>query len=273
MYNRELQIIDTQEKAYLLGLFYADGNIGENETQCRITLKEEDYNLIFHLKSIFPFFYIHKYEYRHTIELGNYNKKLKEDLILNGCLPRKSTCNRNMLHIPSISDTLIRHFIRGYYDGNGGCTVSNLESIKKTQKRVYIYSASYYLLKEIQEILNKNNIKTNNLPNVDTSDKIKVYKLTIRTASYKDFYNFIYNDCTVVLTRKITKLKFIIDNTNFFTKKVSPPCIFCHSHHTVCDGTYYKVNLQRYLCRNCNKIFTAPLNSNIQSGEGELLED
>lgn len=26
MYNRELQSIDTQEKAYLLGLFYADGN-------------------------------------------------------------------------------------------------------------------------------------------------------------------------------------------------------------------------------------------------------
>ena len=35
MYNRELQSIDTQEKAYLLGLFYADGNVGINQTQCR----------------------------------------------------------------------------------------------------------------------------------------------------------------------------------------------------------------------------------------------
>lgn len=31
MYNRELQSIDNQEKAYLLGLFYADGNVGLNQ--------------------------------------------------------------------------------------------------------------------------------------------------------------------------------------------------------------------------------------------------
>lgn len=49
MYNRELQSIDTQEKAYLLGLFYADGNVGINQTQCRIELKLEDKELIFHL--------------------------------------------------------------------------------------------------------------------------------------------------------------------------------------------------------------------------------
>lgn len=49
MYNRELQIIDTQEKAYLLGLFYADGNIGLNQNQCRLELSLEDKDLIFHL--------------------------------------------------------------------------------------------------------------------------------------------------------------------------------------------------------------------------------
>lgn len=54
MYNRELQSIDTQEKAYLLGLFYADGNVGINQTQCRIELKLEDKELIFHLQKLFP---------------------------------------------------------------------------------------------------------------------------------------------------------------------------------------------------------------------------
>lgn len=71
MYNRELQSIDTQEKAYLLGLFYADGNVGINQTQCRIELKLEDKELIFHLQKLFPFFYIH-YDRGTKIELGNY---------------------------------------------------------------------------------------------------------------------------------------------------------------------------------------------------------
>lgn len=48
---------------------------------------------------------------------------------------------------------------------------------------------------------------------------------------------------------------------------------FCGSTNTVCDGyNYYKVKRQRYLCKECKKHFTAPINSNVNSGEGELLE-
>lgn len=134
MYNRELSIIDTQEKAYLLGLFYADGNIGLNQTQCRIDLSLGDKELIFKLKELFPFFYIH-YDRGSKIELGNYCKDLKKDLISNGCLPRKSFDNRNNLHIPNIEDSLIPHFIRGYFDGDGGCTLSTK---KLKYKKEYI---------------------------------------------------------------------------------------------------------------------------------------
>lgn len=105
MYNRELQSIDTQEKAYLLGLFYADGNVGINQTQCRIELKLEDKELIFHLQKLFPFFYIH-YDRGTKIELGNYQKTLKEDLVFNGCLPRKSFENKENIHMPDINKDL-----------------------------------------------------------------------------------------------------------------------------------------------------------------------
>lgn len=274
MYSRELQFIDTQEKAYLLGLFYSDGSVGENQTQCRITLRECDFSLLLHLKQLFPFFYIHSYESKNQFELGNYNQWLKEDLINNGCLPKKSTINRNNLHVPPLDDTLLRHFIRGYFDGDGGCTVSNITSNKKTQKRVYIYSASYYLLKEIQEILSINKIQTCSLPIIDLSENVKVYKLTIKTNSYKTFYDFLYLDSTIYMKRKIDKFTFIINNTNFFIRKPTKKCIFCTSLNTVCNGiSYTPIKLQRYLCKDCQKIFTAPLNSNIQSAEGELLED
>lgn len=263
MYNRELQFINTQEKSYLLGLFYSDGNVGTNQSQCRIELKVEDKDLIFNLQKLFPFFYIH-YDRGTKIELGNYSKKLQEDLISNGCLPRKSFDNKNSLHIPAIDNSIVRHFIRGYFDGDGGCTLTISKG--KIQKRVYIYSASIPLLNEIKEILLSNSILSS----------VKIYnevgKLEISTSSYNEFYSYLYNDSTIYLDRKRSKYEEIL-KTKFFVQKVAPPCKFCSSTNTICDGYYYyKVKKQRYLCKECKKHFTAPIDSNINSGEGELLE-
>lgn len=258
MYNRELKVIDTQEKAYLLGLFYSDGNIGNNQTQCRLELSLNDRDLVFHLKELFPFFYIH-YDRGTKIELGNYSKTLKEDLISNGCLPRKSFENRNNLHIPNISENLIPHFIRGYFDGDGGCTLNTQKS--KIQKRVYIYSASLPLINEIEEFMKSKGIIFNNI--IQSGKNIPVYKSTPSTKSYSNYYNFLYNDATIFMQRKKEVFDKIL-NTTFFTQKESIPCKFCGSQDTVCDGfTYYKVKRQNYLCKSCKKHFTAPLDSNI----------
>lgn len=258
MYNRELKVIDTQEKAYLLGLFYSDGNIGNNQTQCRLELSLNDRDLIFHLKELFPFFYIH-YDRGTKIELGNYSKALKDDLISNGCLPRKSFENRNNLHIPNISEELIPHFIRGYFDGDGGCILNTQKS--KVQKRVYIYSASLPLINEIEDFMKSKGIIFNNI--TQSGKNIPVYKSTPSTKSYSDYYNFLYNDATIFMQRKKEVFDKIL-NTTFFTQKESIPCKFCGSQDTVCDGfTYYKVKRQNYLCKSCKKHFTAPLDSNI----------
>lgn len=263
MYNRELQSIDTQEKAYLLGLFYSDGNIGLNQAQCRVGLKLEDKDLIFQLQKLFPFFYIH-YDRGAKIELGCYTKTLKTDLIFNGCFPRKSFENKKRLHIPNIRKELVRHFIRGYFDGNGGCTLSY--SGKKTQKRVYIYSVSIDFLKEIQKEFICNNI----ISNLQINNKVG--KLTINIYSYTSFYNYLYRGCSIFMKRKLDKFSQIL-STNFFIQRETPPCRFCNSLDTVCDGyNYYKIKKQRYLCKTCKRHFTAPIISNNNSGEGELLE-
>lgn len=253
MYNRELQSIDNQEKAYLLGLFYADGNIGVKQTQCRLELKLEDKELIFHLQKLFPFFHIH-YDRGTKIELGNYQKTLKADLAANGCLPRKSFENKNDIHMPNINKSLIRHFIRGYFDGNGGCTLSH--SGNKTQKRVYIYSVSLRFLEEIRKELVDSNIISR------LSISHSVGKLTIAAASYIDFYDYLYDNSCVFMNRKKDRFSQIL-STNFFVQKESIPCKFCNSNNTVCDGyDYYKVKKQRYLCKTCKRHFTAPLSSN-----------
>ncbi len=263
MYNRELQSIDSQEKAYLLGIFYADGNIGINQNQCRLELKLEDKDLIFHLQKLFPFFYIH-YDRGTKIELGNYQKVLKEDLVANGCLSRKSFENKENLHLPTLNKALLKHFIRGYFDGDGGCTLSY--SSNKVQKRIYIYSVSIQFLKEIEEELKNNDI------NSEVSVNNNIGKLTIHTNSYQNFFSYLYNGSSIYMKRKKEKFNQIL-TTNFFVKKDSIPCKFCGSTDTVCNGySYYKVKRQNYLCKHCKRHFTAPIGSNTNSGEGELLE-
>ena len=276
IYNREFQIIDTKEKAYVLGLFYADGNIGSNDIQVRITLEEEDSNLLQDIAKYFPFFYFHSRP--KALELGCYKRELQEDFISNGCYPRKSYESRDNLRIPYLSKELIPHFIRGYFDGDGGCTLSLKENTgKKTQKRVYIYSVSLNLLNDIKEILFNEDIKSHiSMIDKNTVEKatMNVYKLTINTSSYRNFNAFLYKDASLFMERKKILFDKIIKETNFFIAKDTPNCKFCNSTRVVCDGwNYYKGKRQNYLCRDCGRHFSAPLNSNIQSEEDELLED
>ena len=63
----------------------------------------------------------------------------------------------------------------------------------------------------------------------------------------------------------------------YFIQKEAPQCKFCNSNNTVFNGNYtYKgVIKPRVLCKDCNNNFiiqSAPNNSNIISGEDELLE-
>ena len=59
------------------------------------------------------------------VALELYSKKLVTDLINVGCYPNKSLTlkfpNTNYFNDPS----LIRHFIRGYFDGDGSAFISN----------------------------------------------------------------------------------------------------------------------------------------------------
>lgn len=109
--------------------------------------------------------------------------------------------------------------------------------------------------------MKKVGIKFNNI--VKLGKNILIYKSVPSTISYKDYFNFLYKDATIYLQRKKNKFEDIL-RTNFFIQKDSLPCKFCGSLNTICDGyNYYKVKRQNYLCKDCKRHFTAPLNSNI----------
>ena len=60
-YNRELQFIDTAEKAYLLGLFYSDGCISTKGNICSMSFHKKDVDFVLNVQKIFPFFKVVNY--------------------------------------------------------------------------------------------------------------------------------------------------------------------------------------------------------------------
>lgn len=252
-YNGELSLINSEEKSYLLGFLYSDGFVCKNTNTVVLQLHGKDGYLLEELQKKFPFFSLLKDNITNKISLRKTNPKLKLDILKLGVFPLKSTITKNLLHIPKINELFIRDFIRGYFDGNGGCTLSTSGGF--TQKRVYIYSASNTLINEIKFLLLEIGIKCTVKTQV-TDHYDLMYKLEISTNSYFDFYKYLYEDSILSLIRKKDKFDKILQ-TNFFIPKETKSCPKCGNENTVCNGKYkYKDILkQRYLCKLCNINF------------------
>lgn len=117
--------IDTKEKAYLIGLLVADGSVQREGYCISISLQEEDKAILEILSELFggKMMTTHKKQVeenkRKSVLYKLYwnSKKCFNDIIELGINPRKS--KEGLMNIPIMSDKLISHFIRGYWDGDG----------------------------------------------------------------------------------------------------------------------------------------------------------
>ena len=126
--------IETELQAYLLGFYAADGNINEKRKTFRIHLQKQDSELVYLYKDIISpdarTFTVeeHKTTGRNGQEVNAHESfgvditsaKLCTDLVNLGIGYNKSYSD---LHIPEMPESLIRHFIRGYFDGDGCITI------------------------------------------------------------------------------------------------------------------------------------------------------
>ena len=116
--------IDTEAKAYILGLFYADGNVMLGNTGVRISLQIRDKDTVEFIANELKYsgqtrFVKRKNEKcQDQIELALCRKKLADDLCKLGCPPSKT----HILKLPTneqVPEHLFHHFVRGYFDGDG----------------------------------------------------------------------------------------------------------------------------------------------------------
>ena len=123
-FNQEFfDIIDTEEKAYILGFIYADGcnNRHPSTGELSISQMERDVDILFKIKKAMDSTYpISEEKIKSSKEkrfrFYVYSKKIALQLNNLGVVHNKSL----ILKFPDfISDELMPHFIRGYFDGDG----------------------------------------------------------------------------------------------------------------------------------------------------------
>lgn len=165
------EIIDTEQKAYWLGFLYADGCVNSNDALVLVLAAKDKAHVEQFKKDVGytgPVYtkaaktsVIGKKVVRSGFQYGIAicRKKLCEDLIRLGCTRRKSLT----LQFPTpdqVPDHLLRHFIRGYFDGDG--SISRSKEGNRDRYKVSILGTAHFL-KGVQDFLEKQEVKRTKL--------------------------------------------------------------------------------------------------------------
>ena len=205
--------INNEYEAYIIGLFMADGYVSKNQAGLR--LKKSDKKLVEQVKNYFSED-IKLQEDNNSFSFVISSTKVCDNLIKLGVLKHKTF---KELCIPTMNPSLVRHFIRGFFDGDGSiflCKHNNNVYFKSN-----ICSPTKNILEEIQLELKKSNIEsTINLEHrigkelklFDSTiiGSVDMYRLFIRKKdSIEKWYHYLYDNSTIYLERK-----FYIFNNN-----------------------------------------------------------
>ena len=131
------ETIDTEDKAYWFGFLCADGCVYKNNVYVSLCIRD-----IRHLQKFKQCIgcskklYIIKPHHRtknYTCTLQIRSEKMVKDLTEKGCVPRKS----KILKFPAkevMPESLLGHFIRGYFDGDGCLCLSHTNRRSRSKK-------------------------------------------------------------------------------------------------------------------------------------------
>lgn len=199
--------IDTPNKAYILGFLYADGYNNRINNSIVLSLAKEDREILEKIskevgsnKPLFESNYINKEDgiERHMLILTMASKHMCESLEKWGLTQNKTFT----ITFPDfLSEELIPHFIRGYFDGDG-CACDTKDN-KRPRFQITIMSSTQFC-EGMKEYLEKHNIHFHVNQPTQKSVKNKV----IRSGSNKElpkFINLIYKDADLYLERKRNK--------------------------------------------------------------------
>lgn len=227
--------IDSEEKAYILGLFFADGCNHFEKKSFSISLQAKDRDMIVKIKDILqseyriyesnpkPSKYILNPQKQYTFRVTS--EHLCKKLALLGCGPRKSLVLKfpSPEHVPS---NLTHHFMRGYFDGDGSIVVS---SVHGKYKKGYLSIVStkefidgFYNVIEKELGFRHSGFHQNSLYSKRFKDLSKNSYVSYLCGNQRilKVYSFLYKDATLFLQRKRDKFEIIVGHRHEKRKPV-----------------------------------------------------
>lgn len=200
--------IDSEEKAYYLGFMFADGTISPERNTIKLSLKEEDKEILEKLKicikSERPLFHIKrnaswKGSFKGSKDLWSLditNKFICQDIQNLGCTKIKT----RTIKFPEIEDKLLSHFIRGYFDGDGCIYYS------RSKKLEWSIIGTKDFVSKVQEIITeKLSLNKNKLYNKGDLFYLK-YGSVPQVIKLREW---LYKDATLYIKRKFDKFKTV----------------------------------------------------------------
>lgn len=207
--------IDNELKAYLLGYLFADGFVGnEKFNNIVFSQKIEDGESVVLFKNAINF----TGDLRKVAPSKTSFPNSKEQLVINFSSSHMAKKLRayglikkeDYAKFPKIKESLIRHFIRGYFDGDGSIV-----------ERKSSYKNNIYYGGLIEFIIHKNLLDSFLLIFSDIKFNVShsktEYMLYLKTSSNKFlqfFYDYFYKDSKYFLSRKKEKFDKIIGRIN-----------------------------------------------------------
>ena len=201
--------IDSEESAYILGFIYADGCLTKGNN-LSFTVAEFDKEILEKIKKCLNSnHHIGTYIGNNGYVIGNKycklsicNKHLHDTLVNLGATERKT----KGLKFPTwLRQDLIRHFIRGFFDGDG-----SVYYVKQADFVNCNFTGTFDMLSNIRNILHQ-----------EISTSASVYKYANKDIyDFKvggknkviAFYNYLYKDASIFLSRKKDKFDEYIIN-------------------------------------------------------------
>ena len=181
--------VDSEEKAYWLGFIMADGHVRVRKGSKSLVLTSIDFEHLEKFKKAIKHGGDIKPHSNNTYRFEACSGLVVKDLITLGVVPRKSFCTS----VSPIDKKLIRHFIRGVVDGDGGIGYYG------DSWRISISPATQSFINDLKTIINKDF----GIDGGGIDKRGKTFVLTFGgNAQAYNLGNILYGDSSIYLDRK-----------------------------------------------------------------------
>lgn len=204
--------IDSEIKAYTIGLITADGSVSKKGSTISITVTKDDGYILSNINKLLlegngNIVESHKTDDKPRLVLQFNGKHLKEMLATHGIVPNKTYILDKLSN--KIPQELYHHYIRGLFDGDGVCAYYTSHDKRKAVRIGYCAHEKEFTNNYLNFLHDKLGLPKNKVFNTGGCWQCS-------WGAYNDiekFYNYIYQNATIYLGRKQKKMHdYLLEN-------------------------------------------------------------